>query len=338
MSMAARHILVVLAVGSFSGGALCTVRVRGAAPVRALQRRHELRPPRASPYARLLDSADGYQVEQNVAIEIIDARYFTQLQLASAGLAFGCVLQVMSSSGAIWGHMTALWWLGSRVAKVLSDAARRGRLSASTFQLLNVGFIAALGGEVASLAFMRGGSNVLGALISRGFLALASARALRRYGLPRLPLLLPLSSLDQLKEPLAIAYALLGTYVAWIGGAALIGSAALPAQACMHLLPAAALFALRGAAVAGPKRLASETYQALNRALRTFGLAGAVSDIASLTATGALPSRGLALSVAAQLALGAVCTVGVRRGASYREPPQGRVAEPDSDIITVKVL
>jgi hypothetical protein len=279
-----------------------------------------------------VERGNGYMVEQNLNVELTDARSFAQLKLASAGLAAGCGLQVINGGGAScsWAHLTTLWWVLSRVASVCQNAALRGRLGASTFQLLNAGIVAALACDVVSTAQVS--PNILfGALLSRAFLVLPSARALQRYGPPRLSLFLP--SVETLGNGLALSYALLGVHSAARVFGALAGKLTpFPAGSCLQLVPAAALLALRAAAIAGPKRLSSPTYLDLNRALRTFALGGAIADLAAFARGAQALSVSFALSLGAQLALALVCTAGFRRGATYNE-----AADTDTQLSVVDV-
>lgn len=280
---------------------------------------------------------EGFQVETNANVEIIDARLFSQLKVATVGLACCSALQLSSGGGRPWAEVTTLWWLISRAAKVLSGAAQRGRLAASTFQLLNAGIIAALVCDVVA-ATRLSPADLLGIVASRAFLAVPSWRALRRYGFPRAALLFPLSRPAEARNALAVSYALLGTSSASALAASICGK--LPAAvSALQLVPAAALLALRSAALAGPKRLASPTYMQLNRALQTFALAGVVADAAMLGWRG--PLGGPTLWVRARFlwacALALVCREGYKRGASYTEPSPGSDISA-TPIIDVKVI
>mmetsp|Transcript_31230 Transcript_31230/g.71754 ORF Transcript_31230/g.71754 Transcript_31230/m.71754 type:complete len:369 (-) Transcript_31230:61-1167(-) len=276
---------------------------------------------------------NGYQVEQNLNVELTDAKAFSQLKLVSVGLSFGCAMQVLNGEGvASWVHLTTLWWLTSRVGKVLQNAARRGRLGASTFQILNLGIIIALACNVV-VASQAGG--FLGALLSHIFLVLPSAHALRRYGPPRLSSLLP--ETETLCNGLSLSYALLALHTAARLFGVLAGKLTPVSHgSCLQLVPAAALLALRSAAIAGPKRLSSSTYLDLNRALRTYALGGAIADFSALARGAQALSASFCFNFGAQLALAYVCTAGFRRGASYSED-----ATSDSQqavVIDVKVV
>jgi hypothetical protein len=218
---------------------------------------------------------------------------------------------------------------------VLGSAARRGRLGASTFQLLNTGFTAALVCDAASIGVFHREANFVAVLVSRLLLAMPSIRSLKRYGPPRAVQLVPFGRLAHFQEPLAVGYALLALVAGGVGIAAALGKLG-STSLCIHLLPAAALLALRGAALAGPKRLSSATYLQLNRSLRAFGLARAIADAATLVKGAGLFRWQMVASVAADLALAAVCTVGLRRGANYQDLQPGEEQPPA--VIDVKVM
>ncbi|KAG8458319.1 hypothetical protein KFE25_005166 [Diacronema lutheri] len=323
-------------------GALALLLLRGAlARPRALARGVT----RAAPRCADVPRGEGYQVEQNVKVELRDARFFGQLRAASAGLACGSVLQVLDGGGAAWAHTAAHWWLLSRVAAVLTAAARRGQLGAPTCTLLNAGIVGALAGDVAAAAVRPSRAAALRLLVSHALLSWPSLRALRRYGWPRAAFLAPvgrallLPSAPGALAPLAGAYALLATAGALAVAASLVGALSPPVSS-LELVPAAALLALRGAALAGPKRLAAASSLQLNRAVRTCALAGAVAQLAALAPAAhaaPLPTLGARLGAHALVAL--ACTTGHRRGSAYAEappPPAGGLAR--GAVVDVKVL
>lgn len=153
------------------------------------------------------------------------------------------------------------------VYELLSGAEKRNRLDGSTFKIL--GLSSAL--------------SVLWLLYSVGLspppmlLAVQSLLATRKYGLP-LP---KVGSLRELtKDPLPSLYlaSMLPAY-----------RAARPEMAPVIPVLLGSLLALHGAALVGPKRLASDTYKKLNAMLVMFFAGAAVSCRAPFRVVYALP-------------------------------------------------
>lgn len=283
---------------------------------------------------------EGFQVEQDASL--LDPRGFERLKYwsigntfsSAIGLAWNSALRSTRGGGHARAEAAILWWILSRVACVLIEASRNGRLRAPTFKLLNAGVVAALALDTLQVArFARG--ELSGVLWSHAFLAVPSVRALRRYGLPRV---VPPSGAPQTRSGLALSYALLGTCSASAFVASTCGRLPVPVSS-LNLVPTAALLALRGAAAAGPKRLASPTYLQLNRALRNFALAGALVDLAALgRGTLVLPALWMRARVLLACALTLACTEGYRRGASFTESGRPGADGTSAPVIDVRVI
>lgn len=277
-------------------------------------------------------------MQQNTKAELMDMRTFRQLELACGGIAFGCALQMLTLPTPAWGFMLARWWFASRVCAILMSAASRGRLGASTFQLLNLGLLAGFTADALSLTMLRRHASVLPAILSRVVLSVPSVRALRNYGWPKPSLLVPLAPADA-NDALVVTYGACAAAGLWCGLVQpFVGVPAVAGAAAMQTVAGAALLALRGAARVGPKRLSSATYLRLNRAARTLAV-----FCASMTVSGAINgaagprlSPAAALSIGVNVATAIATTVGMRLGISYDEAAAAKSSSPD--VIDVKVV
>ena len=166
--------------------------------------------------------------------------------------------------GAFWGRYDLLrlpsLLLTAKSFDILQSAARRRRLDATTFKFLNLGNFLSLG-YIAALEFVDVGRG--GALYTTDKMALRAVAllgaltcefGLLKYGLPSMKLVG-----SNLLSLMYMVCAVLATYSV-VDFSALLGIGD-PIQAFMF---PSVLLALSGAAIAGDKRLASDTYKSLN--------------------------------------------------------------------------
>ncbi|CAE7357795.1 CCD1 [Symbiodinium sp. CCMP2456] len=214
---------------------------------------------------------------------------------------------------------------------VLRSASARDRLGGGTFRLLSLGLLFAC-----SLLFLRAISSVgvLLAVASKGPVSLrvealllaqvpilfvscfgckAAYGTLAKEGLPKFKMALRAEKGRKwLLTLLAVGYFVTSLHQVLWGSASLFGGfPALGALRCFVV--AACAHVCQTAAVAGPKRLSSETYRTLNLAL----LLDATARIAMLVAAANKPSALLA-SVLVFPAVDAFCAVGGRTEASFK--------------------
>jgi hypothetical protein len=195
-----------------------------------------------------------------------------------AAAAVGCELLRPSFPGSPFvRHILPLYTSAALCGKTLSAAAKRNRLDATTFKLLNSGLVLSCIPTVMSTVGIASSwwqlvwrndlvaAFAVSAKLIHSYVTTATAySALLAYGLPTIKLSAvgPLSS-----TYLALAACTLYG-LPFTGGSLMLESA----------LSTSMLFALHGAAAAGQKRLSSHTYLALNAAViisaayRLFGL------------------------------------------------------------------
>lgn len=273
---------------------------------------------------------EGHEVDQKPSIIFSDVRLFSQVAFVSGALALGSALQLMVTPAAPWVELMATWAFFSRVAAVLRSAAARGRLGATTFQLLNIGVVAGMVGDAVALASYGGLGRMAGAITSRALLLLPSARALRRHGPPRGAALLPFSVRD---VPLARAYGIAATgefVLAAVGVIRTLKTGRIPLSP-LKVLPSAALLALRGAANVGPKRLSSGTYLALNSAVMAYG--GVLGATCVMEALRSPSGRRLVAALASAAVYGVAVAAAAKGRALGRGPGDG-----DVTVVDVKVV
>jgi len=188
---------------------------------------------------------------------------------------------------------TAVDWSGLYVtlivASVLQGASSRGRLEGNTFKLLNLGLFLSsilfytvsiakqkvlLGGSFFSINTLRLTSQLAFAVFS----ALPCYLSLKEYGLPKPKMqFLPFASLPFLCLFSAASVGLFSLFTALSQSISIAISSKTLVSCFAALAPSATgvscflvpliLFALHGAALAGPKRLSSDTYKALSASI-----------------------------------------------------------------------
>ena len=241
-----------------------------------------------------------------------------------------------------WSQTTALLFPPLLAATVLRSAAGRGRLGGTTFKTLNLSLAASscvvFLAEVLQ-AFAEGGIGFK--MLVAAITAAVSVGALRRHGVPPLAklktsMLTPASDADPATlVPLARAYAalacasllfaaLFAVGAPWLSGALrlLTSDEVLLSHhfltcAALLLVQAGMLQTLHGAAIAGAKRMASDTYRKLNLGAC---VSGAFAVLAYLWSIRLSSSPKLWFLLVPALALhgvqACVCYGGIRAGAT----------------------
>lgn len=160
---------------------------------------------------------------------------------------------------------------------LLSEAEGRQRLDGNTFKLINTGLLVSL------VSFFTFTSGALWEIITMGSCLGISGIQLKQFGVPKLKLK---ADVSENGNKLAILY-LLTTIPSLIVAVQTIPTT-IPILISMHL-------ALHGAALAGPSRMASNTYQTLNTLLVAFHAVANILVSRSLKST--VSSIGLNLLV-----------------------------------------
>lgn len=239
--------------------------------------------------SRLASGSDGEGADASVEQAYSRAQLGMSVLVASEAIAV-VAGQGAASAGSMSVHIGRLQALIVTVAalKVMKGAAARGRLSGGTFRMLALGLLAGFGVVTYHAVFqviqvlvsaMTGAGISLSAVatLSLGYVAAAAGaltvaaayRTLEEQTLPKFKLAVQAETMPL--TALAVGYAVAAMHAVVWGGAVVLYSKLKLIGALRCFVVAACAHVCQTAAVAGPKRLSSETYQLLNLGLVVDG-------------------------------------------------------------------